>query len=112
MKGIAPQFLHFYSPTKPDLMDWKSLFPDFDCDKHQVEFLDIGCGYGGLLGLFNSLLTCFTSLLVGHFDSFYIVPLYFSCSYFVAHVSQFFDIGNRNTSEGIRLCDQSYIGSA
>lgn len=45
------------SPTSPDKMDWSSLYPAFygknDCStqsKVQVEFADIGCGYGGLLG--------------------------------------------------------------
>lgn len=34
-------------PPHPDLMDWKSLYPSFS--NHKVEFVDIGCGYGGLL---------------------------------------------------------------
>lgn len=44
-----------FSPTNPDSMDWSSLYPDF-IDKNDrkllkpVEFADIGCGYGGLLG--------------------------------------------------------------
>ena len=49
-------------------MDWSKLFPNFfqtpeqkekhddpadeqSRQKHQVEFADIGCGYGGLLGM-------------------------------------------------------------
>ena len=46
----------FYSPTTPDGMDWSTLYPaffanqDVSCQKAQVEFADIGCGYGGLLG--------------------------------------------------------------
>ncbi|XP_034949578.1 tRNA (guanine-N(7)-)-methyltransferase [Chelonus insularis] len=44
-------------PTKPQLVDWNSLYPYFfshsENDKclsnKQVEFADIGCGYGGLL---------------------------------------------------------------
>ncbi|KAK6191676.1 hypothetical protein SNE40_003301 [Patella caerulea] len=46
-------------PIKPDEMDWSTYFPDYckppsDTNdktvvKHQVEFADIGCGYGGLL---------------------------------------------------------------
>lgn len=46
-----------YSPVSPDEMDWRTLFPAFypekdDKDKKssKVEFADIGCGYGGLLG--------------------------------------------------------------
>lgn len=50
-----------FSPIKPNLMDWSSLFPHyFSTDKEEskennvpnkcVEFADIGCGYGGLLG--------------------------------------------------------------
>ena len=41
-------------------MDWKDLYPEFlareavtenaSCDRNQVKFLDVGCGYGGLLG--------------------------------------------------------------
>lgn len=41
-------------------MDWSTLYPDFvdDCNsesdikqlKKPVEFADVGCGYGGLLG--------------------------------------------------------------
>ncbi|KAH0569138.1 tRNA (guanine-N(7)-)-methyltransferase isoform X1 [Cotesia glomerata] len=43
-------------PTKPELMDWSSLYPEYFSDsqdeserKPGVEFADIGCGYGGLL---------------------------------------------------------------
>ena len=52
-----------YSPVSPDAMDWRSLFPAFYPEKDnkgtckmvdegsaKVEFADIGCGYGGLLG--------------------------------------------------------------
>ena len=41
-------------------MDWKDLYPEFlakeaarestSCDRNEVKFLDVGCGYGGLLG--------------------------------------------------------------
>ncbi|XP_046840668.1 tRNA (guanine-N(7)-)-methyltransferase-like isoform X2 [Xenia sp. Carnegie-2017] len=51
---IADHALEY--PTSPDKMDWSSLYPAFygknDCStqsKVQVEFADIGCGYGGLL---------------------------------------------------------------
>lgn len=55
-------------PVKPEEMDWSELYPEFfapliqnkshddpkdEKEKHsgaQVEFADIGCGYGGLLG--------------------------------------------------------------
>ena len=51
----------FSSPVSPDAMDWHSLFPAFFPEKvetdeiahsrcSKVEFADIGCGYGGLLG--------------------------------------------------------------
>lgn len=58
----------FNSPVKPEEMDWSELYPEFfappnqnkshddpkdEKEKHsgaQVEFADIGCGYGGLLG--------------------------------------------------------------
>ena len=55
----------FYSPISPQHCDWSELYPKFckplipgdvhddsreeDCSP-QVEFADIGCGYGGLLG--------------------------------------------------------------
>ena len=42
---------NFEYPTKPSKMDWSVLYPsdklNFENDK--VRFLDIGCGYGGLL---------------------------------------------------------------
>ena len=49
------------SPVSPDAMDWHGLFPAFFPEKAEtdeiahsrcskVEFADIGCGYGGLLG--------------------------------------------------------------
>lgn len=38
----------FDYPISPDKYDWNLLFPNYD-DQHPVEFLDIGCGYGGLL---------------------------------------------------------------
>ena len=34
-------------------MDWRELYPEFATEggvKSQVQFADIGCGYGGLLG--------------------------------------------------------------
>lgn len=42
-------------PIKPELMDWSVLYPQYFSTKQmreqqkQVEFADIGCGYGGLL---------------------------------------------------------------
>ena len=56
----------FDYPTTPDEMDWSEYYPEFfkpkshDTDKHddaadlksekyQVDFADVGCGYGGLL---------------------------------------------------------------
>ena len=52
------------SPVSPAHMDWRVLFPAFfpengkgqDASRgsHQVEFADIGCGYGGLLGTINA----------------------------------------------------------
>lgn len=58
-----------FSPAKPEGMDWSELYPGFFApiakgNQHddpkdvgersksasQVEFADIGCGYGGLLG--------------------------------------------------------------
>ncbi|KAF7659776.1 hypothetical protein LDENG_00293320 [Lucifuga dentata] len=45
----------FDYPVSPEEMDWSQLYPDFftgnssEKVKPQVEFADIGCGYGGLL---------------------------------------------------------------
>ena len=38
----------FSYPARPDLMDWRTLFPAWEEGK-AVRFLDVGCGYGGLL---------------------------------------------------------------
>lgn len=51
------------SPVCPEEMDWSELYPDFFSgdtsgkDHPAVEFADIGCGYGGLLGRSNTHLT-------------------------------------------------------
>lgn len=43
--------MHFYySPTHPDEYNWTSLYPVIEETQKRVEFLDVGCGYGGLLG--------------------------------------------------------------
>ncbi|CAN8028267.1 unnamed protein product [Ixodes persulcatus] len=39
----------FTYPPCPDDMDWEEYFPNFPDQSKQVEFADIGCGYGGLL---------------------------------------------------------------
>jgi len=37
-------------PTTPEDMDWEKFYPEItDESGKQVEFLDVGCGYGGLL---------------------------------------------------------------
>lgn len=38
----------FTYPTRPSDMDWRALYPAWEPGK-AVSFLDIGCGYGGLL---------------------------------------------------------------
>ncbi len=39
-----------FSPVRPSDMDWSQFYePDF-ADGKKIEFLDVGCGYGGLLG--------------------------------------------------------------
>lgn len=38
----------YSSPVHPDQMKWDELYPNMQGRK--VEFLDIGCGYGGFLG--------------------------------------------------------------
>ncbi|KAK0179167.1 hypothetical protein PV327_007983 [Microctonus hyperodae] len=61
-------------PVKPDLMDWSTLYPDHflqnddgnnksKIDKKQVEFADVGCGYGGLLVTLSSMFP--ENLIVG-----------------------------------------------
>jgi len=39
----------FDFPIKPSEMDWTKYYPGFDSSLQKVEFLDVGCGYGGLL---------------------------------------------------------------
>ena len=39
----------FDYPIRPDLMKWNELYPKYDQNGEQVEYLDVGCGYGGLL---------------------------------------------------------------
>lgn len=49
-------FSFHLSPVCPEEMDWSKLYPHFFTDSSseketpRVEFADIGCGYGGLLG--------------------------------------------------------------
>lgn len=51
------------SPVCPEEMDWSELYPDFftgnpsEKEAPRVEFADIGCGYGGLLGSYVADLT-------------------------------------------------------
>ncbi|XP_044755232.1 tRNA (guanine-N(7)-)-methyltransferase [Coccinella septempunctata] len=56
----------FDYPKHPDLMDWSIHYPemlkDKSCDK-QVEFADIGCGYGGLLVTLSPMFP--DSLMIG-----------------------------------------------
>lgn len=44
---------YFYSPTHPDEFDWSKLYPNIG--DNQVEFADIGCGYGGFLVTLSEL---------------------------------------------------------
>ena len=40
----------FDYPTAPNDMDWNKFYPNYsDENVGKVEFLDVGCGYGGLL---------------------------------------------------------------
>ena len=39
----------FDYPVSPEVVDWPSLYPDHSGDGYKVRFLDVGCGYGGLL---------------------------------------------------------------
>jgi len=45
---------HFQYPVSPEAMNWPSLFPHFCTEDgrwsgREVQFADVGCGYGGLL---------------------------------------------------------------
>ncbi|XP_066582056.1 tRNA (guanine-N(7)-)-methyltransferase [Prorops nasuta] len=59
----------FDYPIKPSLVDWSKYYPHFiNSDKtssqlKQVEFLDIGCGYGGLLVTLSTMFP--DSLILG-----------------------------------------------
>jgi len=49
--GPLLQFVVFvFSPVSPAKMDWSTLYPEFIEQRTEVQFADIGCGYGGLLG--------------------------------------------------------------
>lgn len=37
-----------YYPLSPAHMDWQALYPRHDMSQRNVEFADVGCGYGGL----------------------------------------------------------------
>lgn len=39
----------FEYPVSPEQMEWGSLYPDWTKQQQPVRFLDVGCGYGGLL---------------------------------------------------------------
>ncbi|XP_063531058.1 tRNA (guanine-N(7)-)-methyltransferase [Cydia strobilella] len=39
----------FEYPAHPDDYDWSTLYPTLKDNDKRVEFLDVGCGYGGLL---------------------------------------------------------------
>lgn len=41
-----------YSPVSPEKYDWSTLYPEAikNDPTKLIEFADIGCGYGGLLG--------------------------------------------------------------
>ena len=52
----------FSYPVSPETMDWSQLYPTIspqdNADGSSVEFLDIGCGYGGLLIAISPLFPC------------------------------------------------------
>ncbi|GLH10470.1 tRNA (guanine-N(7)-)-methyltransferase [Gryllus bimaculatus] len=46
----------FDYPRNPQEMKWNSLYPKFfneETSCRKVEFADVGCGYGGLLGKYD-----------------------------------------------------------
>ncbi len=64
---VIKNLLPLLSPVCPEEMDWSELYPDYftgspsDKKTSQVEFADIGCGYGGLLGSYVVDLTTHSS---------------------------------------------------
>ena len=52
-------------PETPDDIDWTIYYPNIDSTTEQVEFLDIGCGYGGLLVELANLFP--TTFILGNF---------------------------------------------
>ncbi|KAG6442646.1 hypothetical protein O3G_MSEX002468 [Manduca sexta] len=52
----------FDYPTHPDDYDWSALYPAYKNEK-KVAFLDVGCGYGGLLVTLSSMFP--DSLMLG-----------------------------------------------
>ena len=68
--------MFLYSPVSPDAMDWRTLFPAFYSEKAEtngsssdntiskVEFADIGCGYGGLLGMMMMMIAIIVFMMV------------------------------------------------
>lgn len=107
------------SPVCPEEMDWSQLYPRFFPGKpsedktHQVEFADIGCGYGGLLGdLTFFLIGCGSAvyLLNAQFTSFFVsLP---SSSGAVNAFPRHAHAGPRDPSQSLRLCSGPYPVSA
>ena len=70
--SLLVKFLFTFSPLCPENMDWGKYYPHYFTNKdsladepvlkrlktseNRVEFADIGCGYGGLLGMAYAVL--------------------------------------------------------
>lgn len=53
IKRLTYFLVSFFSPAHPDDYDWSKLYPNIQ--NNQVEFADIGCGYGGFLVTLSEL---------------------------------------------------------
>lgn len=80
---IADHFFDDY-PITPDDVDWSSFYPLYMNNENgsKVEFLDIGCGYGGLLIELSSLYP--ESLMLGNLKYFQISHKTHFCFFFQA----------------------------
>lgn len=113
----APSFL--LSPVCPEEMDWSELYADVftgnpsDKETPQVEFADIGCGYGGLLGSSVALPTSkqssqFTVLLCIDLVSPSLMSLCGFTSGVIATLSRQAHPGHGDPSQSVWLCSGSY----
>ena len=81
-------------PSTPDNIDWSLFYPDFDPNtSNGVEFLDIGCGYGGLLVELSQLFP--ETLMLGINDDIFV------CN----QKTNVFLFRNGDSRQSFRLCN-------